>query len=347
MAIFQQQPIVTDRPFVALQNHSQHVPPYQFQRGGGEGGGPPPLKSIPFQLKSIPWGGGGHIDSINLFGGGGGGEGGGWRALSFDKSILSRGQINFQPTPIFVNKNSSFALPELAFVTCSNLLFEPLVDPCLPCGGCRCLSRTGPSASGTLAQIPGNIALRLVCWEVHNSPKWKGKDWRWIAKRQSGTSLWSVAASHFKSPICFICIAVSSWPRTSTYETLTAWIYEKVKRGSLWLLLCLAWIDYGKTSSNISPSPLSAVLAKNGLKETNLFPKDSERRKFDPWIPQSIQAAPGALRSLRRKWCSHHMRAPQHCKERSRAGQLDHLDRVSVAAFLLWQLSRAGTPLPS
>ena len=31
-------------------------------------------------------------------------------------SILSRGQINFQPTPIFVNKNSSFALPELAFV---------------------------------------------------------------------------------------------------------------------------------------------------------------------------------------------------------------------------------------
>ena len=127
MAIFQQQPIVTDRPFVALQNHSQHVPPYQFQRGGGgeggEGAPPPPLKSIPFQLKSIPWGGGGHIDSINLFGGGGGGGGGGgWRALSFDKSILSRGQINFQPTPIFVNKNSSFALPELAFVT---FTFEP------------------------------------------------------------------------------------------------------------------------------------------------------------------------------------------------------------------------------
>ena len=88
-------------------------PPVSIPKGGGRGGGPPPLKSIPFQLKSIPWGGGGHIDSINLFGGGGGG---GWRALSFDKSILSRGQINFQPTPIFVNKNSSFALPELAFV---------------------------------------------------------------------------------------------------------------------------------------------------------------------------------------------------------------------------------------
>ena len=107
-------------PFVALQNHSQHVPPYQFQRGGE--GGPSPPKSIPFQLKSIPWGGGGgHIDSINLFGGG---RGGGWRALSFDISILSRGQINFQPTPIFVNKNSSFALPELAFV-----IFERCNEP--------------------------------------------------------------------------------------------------------------------------------------------------------------------------------------------------------------------------
>ena len=81
MAIFQQQPIVTDHPFVALQNHSQHVPPYQFQRaGGGGGGGPPPLKSIPVQLKSIPWGGGGVIiDFYHFFlggGGGGGGEGG-------------------------------------------------------------------------------------------------------------------------------------------------------------------------------------------------------------------------------------------------------------------------------
>ena len=110
MAIFQQQPIVTDHPFVALQNHSQHVPPYQFQRAGG--GAPPPLKSIPVQLKSIPWGGGGSLLILSLFSGGGGG----WRALSFDISILSRGQINFEPTPIFVNKNSSFALPELAFV---------------------------------------------------------------------------------------------------------------------------------------------------------------------------------------------------------------------------------------
>ena len=74
-------------PFVALQNHSQHVSPYQFQRGGVI-----------------------LILSFFFFGGG--------RALSFDISILSRGQINFQPTPIFVNKNSSFALPELAFVIC-------------------------------------------------------------------------------------------------------------------------------------------------------------------------------------------------------------------------------------
>ena len=47
-------------------------------KGGGEGGGPPPPPQInSCSIKSIPWGGGGHIDSINLFGGGGGGEGGG------------------------------------------------------------------------------------------------------------------------------------------------------------------------------------------------------------------------------------------------------------------------------
>ena len=61
-------------------------------------------------------GGGGHYWFYHFFLGGGGEGGGGWRALSFDISILSRGQINFEPTPIFVNKNSSFALPELAFV---------------------------------------------------------------------------------------------------------------------------------------------------------------------------------------------------------------------------------------
>ena len=86
-------------------------PPVSIPKGGGGGGPPPPSNQFPFNWNQFH-GGGGHIDSINLFGGGGGG----WRALSFDKSILSRGQINFQPTPIFVNKNSSFALPELAFV---------------------------------------------------------------------------------------------------------------------------------------------------------------------------------------------------------------------------------------
>ena len=111
MAIFQQQPIVTNHPFVALQNHSQHVPPYQFQRAGG--GAPPPPQINSCSIEINPMGGGGVIiDSITFFWGGGGGG----RALSFDISILSRGQINFEPTPIFVNKNSSFALPELAFV---------------------------------------------------------------------------------------------------------------------------------------------------------------------------------------------------------------------------------------
>ena len=93
-------------------------PPVSIPKGGGGGGGgPPPLKSIPFQLNQFHGGGGGSYWFYQSFRGGGGG-GGGWRALSFDKSILSRGQINFQPTPIFVNKNSSFALPELAFVKC-------------------------------------------------------------------------------------------------------------------------------------------------------------------------------------------------------------------------------------
>ena len=64
MAIFQQQPIVTDRPFVALQNHSQHVPPYQFQRGGGGGGAPPPPQINSLSIKSIPWGGGGWVDDV-------------------------------------------------------------------------------------------------------------------------------------------------------------------------------------------------------------------------------------------------------------------------------------------
>ena len=73
-------------------------------------GPPPPPQINSLSIKSIPWGGG-VILILSIFSGGGG-----WRALSFDKSILSRGQINFQPTPIFVNKNSSFALPELAFV---------------------------------------------------------------------------------------------------------------------------------------------------------------------------------------------------------------------------------------
>ena len=83
-------------------------PPVSIPKGGGEGGeggGPPPP-----QINSL------SIENQSFRGGRGGGGGGGWRALSFDKSILSRGQINFQPTPIFVNKNSSFALPELAFV---------------------------------------------------------------------------------------------------------------------------------------------------------------------------------------------------------------------------------------
>ena len=78
MAIFQQQPIVTDHPFVALQNHSQHVPPYQFQRAGGGGGGPPPPQINSCSIEINPMGGGGVIiDSITFFWGGGGGGGGG------------------------------------------------------------------------------------------------------------------------------------------------------------------------------------------------------------------------------------------------------------------------------
>ena len=78
----QTKPTVTYRPFVPPppQNHSQNVPPYQFQRGGWRG---PPPKSIPFQLISIQWGGSLLIESIFS-----GGEGG-WRTLSFDISILS------------------------------------------------------------------------------------------------------------------------------------------------------------------------------------------------------------------------------------------------------------------
>ena len=130
MAIFQQQPIVTDHPFVALQNHSQHVPPYQFQRAGGGGGAPPPSNQFLFNWNQSHGGGGGVIiDSITFFWGGGEG-GGGWRALSFDISILSRGQINFEPTPIFVNKNSSFALPELAFVTVGGLQMFKTLPKC-------------------------------------------------------------------------------------------------------------------------------------------------------------------------------------------------------------------------
>ena len=77
MAIFQQQPIVTDRPFVALQNHSQHVPPYQFQRGGGGGGDPPPpqINSLSIEINSM--GGGGNYWLNQSFRGGRGGEGGG------------------------------------------------------------------------------------------------------------------------------------------------------------------------------------------------------------------------------------------------------------------------------
>ena len=76
--------------------------------------GAPPPNQFPFNWNQFH--GGGVILILSIFSGGGRGGGGGWRALSFDISILSRGQINFQPTPIFVNKNSSFALPELAFV---------------------------------------------------------------------------------------------------------------------------------------------------------------------------------------------------------------------------------------
>ena len=67
--------------------------------------GPP--GSIPFQLISIQWGG--HYWLYQSFFGG-------WRTFFFDISILSRGRINSQPHPICVNKNSSFALPELPFV---------------------------------------------------------------------------------------------------------------------------------------------------------------------------------------------------------------------------------------
>ena len=99
-------------------------PPVSIPKGGGGGGGPPPPPSnqFPFNWNQFHGGGGGgsYWFYQSFRGGGGGGGGWGWRALSFDKSILSRGQINFQPTPIFVNKNSSFALPELAFVTDSH-----------------------------------------------------------------------------------------------------------------------------------------------------------------------------------------------------------------------------------
>ena len=105
MAIFQQwqQPIVTDLPSW----HSKTIPnmsPLSIPKGGG---GPPQINPLSIDFSSV--GGGGVILILSIFSGG-------WRTLSFDISILARGQINSQPTPIFVNQNSSFALPELAFV---------------------------------------------------------------------------------------------------------------------------------------------------------------------------------------------------------------------------------------
>ena len=143
---------------MALQNHSQHVPPYQFQRGGGN-----------------------YWLNQSFRGGRGGGGGGGWRALSFDISILSRGQINFQPTPIFVNKNSSFALPELAFVikihwvtirfqrkTSSNSAALRLPHCRSKCQGCNWCNGWAPGSS------------KCPC---HRASLW----WRWVETKTVAT----------------------------------------------------------------------------------------------------------------------------------------------------------------
>ena len=107
-------------------------------------------ESIHTHIRALIWphmGGGVIIDSIFFFGGG--------RTLSFDISILSRGPINSQPTPIFVNKHSSFALPELAFVTRQTQIKK------LPKHGFP-----GPAMEGCVsAKHPlGSGRLTFVCW---------------------------------------------------------------------------------------------------------------------------------------------------------------------------------------
>ena len=52
-------------------------PPVSIPKGGGRGGAPPLPKSIPFQLKSIPWGGGYYLLNQSFRGGRGGRGGGG------------------------------------------------------------------------------------------------------------------------------------------------------------------------------------------------------------------------------------------------------------------------------